>query len=334
MKMDKRANMPNTPDYKPLGPVMVDVAGLSLTPHEIERLQHPSVGAVILFARNFESKQQVQALIAEIKSVRSPALLVAVDQEGGRVQRFKDGFTLLPPAQHFGELWDQDKQTAPMAAYQSAFTMASELISVGVDISFAPVFDVCSQASEVIGNRSFHADPAVAAELLGAYIDGMHAAGMVAVAKHFPGHGGVANDSHHCLPTDGRDFEAIFEHDLIPYRELIDEIDGVMSAHVQFTACDDAIPTYSSFWLQEVLREKMGFEGVVFSDDLSMQGAVDATENPGSILESAQRAIYAGCDMVLVCNRPEVADQLLAELEFEPNEVLSAKLSRLSARRN
>ncbi|GHA15507.1 beta-hexosaminidase [Arenicella chitinivorans] len=326
--------MPNTPEYQPLGPVMVDVAGLTLTPDEIDRLRHPSVGAVILFTRNFASKQQLQALITHIKSLRSPALLVAVDQEGGRVQRFQEGFTRLPAAQYFGELWEQNKHTAPMAAYTSAFTMASELIELGIDISFAPVFDVCSQASEVIGDRSFHSDPAVAAELLGAYIDGMHAAGMVSIAKHFPGHGGVANDSHHCLPTDGRAFEAIFEHDLRPYRALIDEIDGVMSAHVEFPACDEHIPTYSSFWLQDILRQKLGFEGVIFSDDLSMQGAVDATDNPGSILESAQRAIYAGCDMVLVCNQPQLADQLLAELKFEPNEVLSAKLSRLSARRN
>jgi beta-N-acetylhexosaminidase len=159
----------------------------------------------------------------------------------------------------------------------------------------------------------------------------MHAAGMVAIAKHFPGHGGVSGDSHHCLPKDGRSINEIREHDLKPYKELVDEIQGVMTAHVLFEQCDQEIPTYSTYWLQEVLREELGFDGVVFSDDLTMQGAIDANGEHGSIVESAQRAIYAGCDMVLVCNKPELADQLLEGLEFEPNEVLSAKLSRLAA---
>jgi len=232
-------------------------------------------------------------------------LLIAVDQEGGRVQRFQNDFTRLPAAQSFGDYWDEDRQAAPIKAYQSAFSMASELISVGVDFSFAPVFDVTSRESEVIGDRCFHSNPSVATELLGAYIDGMHAAGMVSIAKHFPGHGGVS---------------------LLPYEELIDEIQGVMTAHVLFDQCDANIPTYSSYWLQKVLRERLGFSGVIFSDDLTMQGAIDANESAGSIVESAQRAIYAGCDMVLVCNKPDVADQLLEGLEFEPNETLSAKL--------
>ena len=313
----------------PLGPVMVDVHGLELTPQERRRLQHPSVGAVILFARNYQNTEQVAALIADIKRVRTPELLVAVDQEGGRVQRFQEGFTRLPAAAHFGELWQQNKQTAPIQAFESAYTMASELIKVGVDFSFAPVFDVTSAESEVIGDRCFHPKPQAASELLGAYIDGMHSAGMVAIAKHFPGHGGVSGDSHHCLPQDGRALDEIREHDLVPYRELVNEIEGVMSAHVLFDQCDQSIPTYSAFWLQTVLREEIGFEGVVFSDDLTMQGAIDAVDQP-SIVESAQRAIIAGCDMVLVCNRPDLADELLNGLEFEPNEVLSAKLSRLT----
>ncbi|RBP50825.1 beta-N-acetylhexosaminidase [Arenicella xantha] len=335
--------------HLPLGPVMVDVAGLTLEQHERDRLLHPSVGAVILFARNYQSRDQVRALIKEIKALRHPALLVSVDQEGGRVQRFQDQFTRLPAADEFGKLWQEDCQSAPVKAFESAFTMASELIDVGVDFSFAPVFDVTSQASDVIGDRCFHADPMVAAELLGAYIDGMHAAGMVAIAKHFPGHGGVSGDSHHCLPTDPRAIQEITKRDLVPYQQLINEIAGVMTAHVLFSACDDSIPTYSDFWLQTVLRQELAFEGVIFSDDLTMQGAIDAV--PGgasqdkfrdavddrsiassSIVESAQRAIYAGCDMVLVCNRPDLADELLEGLEFEPNEALSAKLSRLSAR--
>jgi len=253
-------------------------------------ISHPSVGAVILFARNYQDKNQVADLIAQIKAIRTPSLLIAVDQEGGRVQRFQNDFTRLPAAQSFGDYWDEDRQAAPIKAYQSAFSMASELISVGVDFSFAPVFDVTSRESEVIGDRCFHSNPSVATELLGAYIDGMHAAGMVSIAKHFPGHGGVSGDSHHCLPQDERSFDEICGHD------------------------------------QKVLRERLGFSGVIFSDDLTMQGAIDANESAGSIVESAQRAIYAGCDMVLVCNKPDVADQLLEGLEFEPNETLSAKL--------
>ena len=324
------------PNFAPLrlalGPVMVDVAGLTLTDHERSRLCHPSVGAVILFARNYQDLEQVAALISDIKSLRTPSLLIAVDQEGGRVQRFQNGFTRLPAAQNFGDSWDDDRQAAPMKAYQSAFTMASELISVGVDFSFAPVFDVTSKESEVIGDRCFHSTPSVATELLGAYIDGMHAAGMVSIAKHFPGHGGVGGDSHHCLPTDNRTFEQICEHDLVPYEELVDEIQGVMTAHVLFENCDEDIPTYSTYWLQKVLRQRLKFDGVVFSDDLTMQGAIDANgDKNSSITESAQRAIYAGCDMVLVCNRPDLADELLEGLEFEPNEVLSAKLLRLAA---
>lgn len=321
----------SSPVSKPLGPVMVDVEGLCLTAPERIRLQHSSVGAVILFARNYQSRTQVADLIAQIKALRVPELLVAVDQEGGRVQRFQAEFTRLPAAQHFGELWQRNKQTAPIEAFKSAYTMASELIEVGVDFSFAPVFDVTSKDSEVIGDRCFHPNPEAATELLGAYIDGMHTAGMVAIAKHFPGHGGVSGDSHHCLPSDNRGVEDIRQHDLIPYAGLLDEIQGVMSAHVLFEACDTEIPTYSHFWLQTILRDELQFEGLVFSDDLTMQGAIDANKESASIVESAQRAIYAGCDMVLVCNRPELADELLNGLEFEPNEVLSGKLSRLVA---
>ncbi len=317
----------------PLGPVMLDVEGLELNQQDIRRLVDPNVGAVILFARNFNNREQVKALIAHIKSLRSPSLLIAVDQEGGRVQRFKDGFTLLPAPQKFGEMWREDKHIAPMKAFESAVTMATELLSVGVDFSFAPVFDVTTKESEVIGDRCFHPQPEVATELLAAYIDGMHSSGMIAVAKHFPGHGGVSGDSHHCLPEDQRPMETVESHDLVPYKALINDIEGVMTAHVLYSNCDADIPTYSNYWLQTVLREKLEFEGVVFSDDLSMQGAIDANGagERGSILESAQRAFYAGCDMVLVCNRPDLVDELLEGLEFEPNETLSGRLARLSA---
>lgn len=324
-----------SPLLMPLGPVMVDVEGLELTDVERKRLCHPSVGAVILFTRNYNDRAQVASLINEMKSLRIPQLLIAVDQEGGRVQRFQNEFTRLPAAQAFGEAWDDNKQKAPMLAFESAYTMASELISVGVDFSFAPVFDVTSKESDVIGDRCFHPNPNAATELLAAYMDGMHSAGMSTIAKHFPGHGGVSGDSHHCLPQDSRTIDELQSNDLIPYTTLVDDIQGIMTAHVLFDQCDSEIPTYSHYWLQNVLRQQIGFDGVVFSDDLTMQGAIDATgsELKSSIIESAQRAIYAGCDIVLVCNRPDLADELLNGLEFEPNEVLSAKLSRLAAQK-
>ena len=314
----------------PLGPVMLDVAGLSLTNTDRQRLTHPLVGAVILFARNYASRSQLRSLISEIKSLRRPQLLVAVDQEGGRVQRFKNEFSRLPAASHFGELWRTDKHTAPMRAFESAVTMASELIEVGVDFSFAPVFDIASQTSRVIGDRCFHPQPQAAIELLGAYIDGMHTAGMVAIAKHFPGHGGVSEDSHHCLPRDHRSLEQLNAIDLLPYRELTEEIQGVMSAHVLFDQCDAEIPTFSSFWLQDVLRQKLGFDGVVFSDDLSMEAA--QTAGPGGITRLGQKALAAGCDMILICNRPDLADELLANLKFTNSSQATTRLAGLTAR--
>lgn len=322
-------NANQKPIMMPLGPVMLDVEALSLSSDDRKRLSHPLTGAVILFSRNYESKAQLRSLIAEIRSIRTPQLLIAVDQEGGRVQRFKQEFSRLPTAASFGDLWQQDKQTAPIRAFESAITMASELLELGVDFSFAPVFDITSVASDVIGDRSFHPDPMAATELLGAYIDGMHTAGMVAIAKHFPGHGGVAGDSHHCLPCDERSLADIENHDLFPYRELINEIQGVMSAHILFSACDSSIPTFSKYWLKDVLRDQLGFEGVVFSDDLTMQGAVEGEQG---IVVAAQKAIAAGCDMVLVCNRPDLADEVLHGLDFKITQKHSGRLSSLARR--
>lgn len=306
---------------------MLDVKGLSLTSKDKQRLISPLVGGVILFSKNFENISQVSNLIAEIKSLRTPELLVAVDQEGGRVQRFIDGFTQLPAAAEFGKLWDHDKQTAPMRAFESAFLMARELLTVGVDFSFAPVLDIETETSKVIGDRSFHSNPQIATELLGAYIDGMHAAGMVAIGKHFPGHGGVSGDSHHCVPCDSRELNQIWSCDLVPYSELIHELQGVMTAHVLFEKCDSNIPTFSSYWIQRVLRQELGFEGVVFSDDLTMAGAEQATDE--NIVASGQRALDAGCDMLLVCNDHQKADNLLAGLDFNASERLSVRLQAL-----
>ena len=321
----------NLPKTLPLGPVMLDVESLQLTDADKKRLLNPQVGAVILFARNFKNRQQVIELIKEIKSLRFPELLIAVDQEGGRVQRFKDEFTILPAANNFGELWNQDKQTAPMHAFESAYTMASELLAVGVDFSFAPVFDVATVESAVIGDRSFHANPKTATELLGAYIDGMHAAGMVAIGKHFPGHGGVSGDSHVCLPEDKRSYAELESCDLVPYIELKDELHGVMTAHVIYSECCPAIAGHSKYWLQDILKVKIGFQGIVFSDDLSMEGAIEVSEG---IVDSAEKALTAGCDMVIVCNSPERSDELLAGLNYQPNEALSYRLNQLRSSKN
>ncbi len=315
----------------PLGPIMLDVEALSLTDQDKARLLNPLVGAVILFARNYESREQVIALINDIKSLRTPSLLVAVDQEGGRVQRFKNEFTILPPASSFGEEWDQDKQKAPMSAFESAFTMAKELLDVGVDFSFAPVFDVATVESDVIGDRSFHNNPQVATELLGAYIDGMHSAGMAAIGKHFPGHGGVSGDSHLCLPIDRRAMEEISHCDLLPYQSLKDELQGVMTAHVIYEQCCDKIAGHSTFWLKDILKQKIGFEGVVFSDDLSMEGAVEVSDG---IVDCTHKALAAGCDMVIVCNSPQRSDELLAGLNFAVTEQSSYKLNQLRSSKN
>jgi beta-N-acetylhexosaminidase len=312
----------------PLGPVMLDVESVSLNSMDKKRLLNPLVGAVILFSRNYENPEQVKDLISEIKALRLPELLIAVDQEGGRVQRFKKGFTILPPTASFGQLWDEDKQTAPMSAFESAFTMASELVAVGVDFSFAPVFDVATVESDVIGDRSFHSIPKTATELLGAYIDGMHAGGMVAIAKHFPGHGGVSGDSHLCLPVDERAHSDIDACDLFPYRELKNEIQGVMTAHVIYSQCDKDIAGHSQYWLQNILKDDIGFDGVIFSDDLSMEGAIEVSEG---IVDSAEKALAAGCDMVIVCNSPEKSDELLAGLKYTTNQQTSYKLNNLRA---
>lgn len=335
--------MKKNPIEMPLGPVMLDVEGLTLTEADKTRLLHPLTGAVILFARNFTDPDQVKNLIIEIEQLRTPKLLIAVDQEGGRVQRFQNGFTRLPAAATFGELWNQNSEQACKEATQSAITMAGELIEVGVDFSFAPVFDVTSKESEVIGDRCFHPDPTVATQLLKSYIQGMSKVGMAATAKHFPGHGGVHGDSHHCLPQDERCIADVEQHDLLPYRELVNDIRAVMSAHVLFNNCDPDIPTHSQFWLKTVLRDQLGFEGIVFSDDLTMQGAIDAQAKAGDggldsgIVESAISALDAGCDMVLVCNRPDLADELLEGLQShavaDPHALqkLSSRLLNLRA---
>jgi beta-N-acetylhexosaminidase len=313
----------------PLGPVMLDVAGTTLTDPEQARLLHPLVGGVILFARNFTDPAQLAALTAHIKALRSPALLVTVDHEGGRVQRFREGFTRLPAMGRLGALWDRDPEAARSAARQAGYVLAAELLAYGVDLSFTPVLDLDYGCSRVIGDRGFHRDPAVVTALAEALVAGLAEAGMGSVGKHFPGHGYAEADSHLEIPVDERPFEAIWEADMRPYREALGRrLAGVMPAHVIYPRVDERPAGFSPFWLQEVLRGRLGFEGVIFSDDLTMEGATVA----GDIVARAAAAHGAGCDMVLVCNRPDLAEQLLAQWQPAVSAESQARIHALGAR--
>lgn len=291
------------------GKVLFDVASLALTASDRERLMHPATAGVVLFAENFESVQQLRDLIREIRQLRSPSLFIGVDQEGGRVQRFRDGFVRLPAARRYGELFDRDPQAGTRAAETGGWVMASELRAVGVDLSFAPVLDVASVQSDVIGDRAFHHEAAATAELATAFARGMRRAGMATVGKHFPGHGGVSADSHHELPVDPRPLKQIQQHDLVPYRAMIGAglLDGVMTAHVQFTSVDDRISMFSEKWVQQILRTELGFGGVLFTDDLHMAGVADYT----TPTERAQRALSVGCEVLCMCRDTRAADEML-----------------------
>src|SRR5690625_2843489 len=399
----------NGPMMMPLGPVIVDIQGTSLSPDEVKRLQHPLVGGVILFSRNFTDRAQLTALCAQINALRSPQLLIAVDHEGGRVQRFQsDGFTHLPAMRELGKLFDESPEEAVTAAQAIGFLLASELRACGVDLSFTPVLDLDYGHSEVIGSRSFHRDAEIVARLAEGLIHGLDKAGMAACGKHFPGHGAVEADSHVAVPVDERMLAEMVDEDMVPYRwlsgtmldaimpahviytevdhqparseerrggieggprewssdvcssdlkagmaacgkhfpghgaveadshvavpvdermlaEMVDEdmvpyrwlsgtmLDAIMPAHVIYTEVDHQPAGFSPQWLQRILRQALGYNGVVFSDDLCMEGAAVA----GTIAQRAQAALGAGCDMVLVCNQPEWADELLEQLDYD-----------------
>ncbi len=311
-----------------LGPLMVDVAGLALTAVERGRLADPLVGAVILFSRNFQDRAQVRALVAEIRSLRTPQLLIAVDQEGGRVQRFRDGFYRLPPLRWIGHQYDLDNAEGRRLAQTCGWLMAAEVLDTGVDFSFAPVVDLDYGTSEVIGDRSFHRDPEVVAELASAYVLGMHKAGMIAVAKHFPGHGYVVADSHLDLPVDPRTRAELYD-DLVPFGRLIRQgVEGVMIAHVRFPQVDGAVASLSPYWLRTALRAELGFGGVIFSDDLSMKALASEGEMP----ERARRALAAGADMALICNDPDGVEATLDALRGRQDPVSQARLVMLRRR--
>jgi beta-N-acetylhexosaminidase len=282
-----------------LGPLMIDLEGCELTAVERDLLRHPLVGGVILFSRNYADPGQLAALTAAVHAVREPRLLIAVDQEGGRVQRFRGAFSQLPALARLGEAYARDPAAALALAADCASLMAAELRAVGVDFSFAPVLDLQDPRSAVIGDRAFDPDPRVVARLAHAYVTALHQAGVAAVGKHFPGHGGVAGDSHVELPVDRRDYVDLEQADLLPFRALIAAgIEGLMTAHVLYPGVDDVVATYSPHWLRQILRLDLGFEGAIFSDDLGMAAAA-----PGSYPERAERALDAGCDVLLLCNQ-------------------------------
>ncbi len=312
-----------------IGPFMLDLRGPELLAEEREWLGHPGVGGVILFTRNYVDPNQVHELIAAVRRAAGKPLLIAVDQEGGRVQRFRDGFTRLPPAARFGEIYAEAPNRALELAATAGFLMAAELRAVGVDLSFAPVLDVDSGVSEVIGDRAFAADPAVAAALAGAFARGMRRAGMAACGKHFPGHGGVAADSHHELPVDRRSLAELEARDLLPFGRLIEGgLEAVMCAHVVYPGIDALPAGFSLFWLQSVLRRKLGFDGAIFSDDLAMTGAAVV----GDLQARAEAALAAGCDMLLACNAPDESVALLDRVAWRGGAVRSRRLARLRAR--
>lgn len=311
----------NAPRQLPLGPLMIDIAGLELSDLDRERLRHPLVGGLILFARNYANPEQLDRLTAEVHALRSPPLPIAIDHEGGRVQRCRDGFTRLPPMRSLGELWERDREAALSAAHDIGFVLAAELRVHGVDLSFTPVLDLDWGRSAVVGNRAFHGDPALVAQLAGRLIAGLRAAGMAACGKHFPGHGWAEADSHVAMPVDERSF-AELAPDLEPYRRL--KLDAVMPAHVIYPQVDARPAGFSPVWLRK-LREDFAFDGVIFSDDLSMEGASVA----GGIVDRAQAAWSAGCDMLLVCNAPEAVGELLASWHQPHDALRSARIERL-----
>lgn len=291
---------------------MCDVEGLSLSSAEQDLLQHPYVGGIIIFARNYASPQQVTELTQHMRQIR-PELLIAVDQEGGRVQRFREGFTRLPPMQELGKRYQQGDPQALQLARSCGWVMASEVRACGVDLSFAPVLDVDNNYSSIIGNRAFSDKPEEVVAVASAFVDGMHAAGMGAVGKHFPGHGAVVADSHLETPFDHRDYAEIEQRDLLPFIKLIQKLDGVMPAHLVYSKVCDKPAVFSEHWLKTILRNKLGFKGVIFSDDLCMEGAAMI----GDYSQRAREALHAGCDMVLVCNNRAASLEIINTLENE-----------------
>lgn len=308
-----------------LGPIMMDLEGPVLQPHEAQQLQHPAVGGVILFTRNYQNPTQLAALTASIREQRAE-LLIAADTEGGRVQRFRDGFVQLPAAADLGQLYAHDPHVAVDCALAFGWILAAELRAVDVDLAFAPVLDICGGVSQVIGNRAFATDPNAVIALTQAFSDGFERAGMACTGKHFPGHGYVTPDSHVELPVDMRSYAEIDACDFQPYRAAIQAgLPSVMVAHVLYSAIDAHPASISAWWIGEVLRRRLCFTGAVFSDDLSMGGLADY----GDAVARTCLALNAGCDMIPLCNRPQDVAQVLSEAGLSPDPESQARLDAL-----
>lgn len=313
-----------------IGPLMVDVAGLELTAEDREVLGDPRVGGLILFTRNYQDLRQLRALCDALRALKRPRLLLAVDHEGGRVQRFRTGFTRVPPMRTLGHLYAENPRFALEQARHWGRTIGRELGSFGIDLCFAPVLDRDAAQSEVIGDRAFAAEPAAIVALAGAFGRGLAAAGMAATGKHFPGHGAVAADSHHELPIDRRPFEEIAGTDLVPFAELARErIPSLMLAHVRYSAVDPTPASLSKHWIGTVLRKQLRYDGAVFCDDLSMGGAAAA----GTMTDRARLALAAGCDMLLVCNNRPAVHELLGTLKAGSRAAATRRLRRLYGRK-
>ena len=311
----------------PLGPVIVDVEGHALTEAERRRLLHPLVGGVILFTRNHADREQLKQLTADIHALRTPRLPISVDHEGGRVQRFRPGFTPIAPMRELGREWDRDVLAACKAATDVGYTIGAELRAVGVDMTYAPVLDLDYGASSVIGDRALHADERVVTMLARCLTHGLLLAGVANCGKHFPGHGFASADSHVALPVDDRGLDEILAHDGAPYGWLGRTLTAVMPSHVLYPKVDAQTAGFSSRWLKTILRRRIGFDGLIVSDDLTMAGAAVV----GDIVARAEAAFSAGCDTVLVCNRPDLADELLARLRKPRNPHLARRLAALGA---
>jgi len=308
------------------GPVMLDVVGTELSPDDIRRIQHPLTGGVILFARNYKNRAQLSVLTAAIHAAR-PGIVIAVDHEGGRVQRFKtDGFTHLPAMRKLGTLWDKDVLAATKVATDIGYVLAAELRACGVDLSFTPVLDLDYGESGVIGDRAFHRDARIVSLLAKSLNHGLMLAGMLNCGKHFPGHGFVKADSHLEIPVDERELKEILAEDAAPYDWLGLSLTGVMPAHVIYPKVDKHPAGFSRKWLT-LLRKDFGFDGIIFSDDLSMEGASVA----GNVIDGAHAALAAGCDMVLICNSPDKADQLLGGLKIKDSKAMQQSAARIAA---
>ncbi|SKC71853.1 beta-N-acetylhexosaminidase [Burkholderia sp. CF099] len=310
------------------GPVMLDVVGKTLNADDERRLAHPMTGGVILFARHFESRTQLVALTDAIRNIRDD-LLIAVDHEGGRVQRFRtDGFTVLPAMGKLGALWDDDVLRATKVTTAVGYVLAAELRACGIDMSFTPVLDLNYGHSQVIGDRAFHRDPRVVTMLAKSLNHGLALAGMANCGKHFPGHGFASADSHVAVPVDERTLDEILGEDVTPYDWLGLSLASVLPGHVIYPEVDSKPAGFSRVWIQDILRTKLGFEGAIFSDDLSMEAA----RQGGTLTQAATAALEAGIDMVLICNQPDEAGKVLDALRFMPSEESRQRLERMRPR--